>query len=332
MGIFSFKRRVLLEADDEDEDDDYTAGADSAGDDESNDDAGGDDNSGGDDDDYTAGVDGAAEDDSSDSEGGDVDLTGDDSGGDDDDYGAGADSAGDDESEDTGEGSDGGGEDSDSDSDSSDDDYTSGADSAGEDSGADGDIAEDGSDGGGEDESGEGEEGEETDAANYEDLKKIESELFSNLTPEQVNIKNEELKQRFIDIYSTIASVLLRINDIPKTDTNISSLEFVTDKLIELRDMVDYNITKAFNTRTYIENSIVYQLCLSTLNSISQIIDSTSQAEAPDEEEEQEDMSGVVFDDTSDADDPAAGADMIAVGDRMTENAKYSHVRDVKLI
>ena len=331
MGIFSYRpRRALMEADG---DDDYTSGADGAADDESNDDSGGDD-------DYTSGADGAADDESNDdSSDGDDDYTsgadgaaddesnddgGDDSNGEDeDDYTVGADGAADSSSGDSSVDSEDS-DDSSSDDGGSDDDYTSGA--------ADSSESSEGSEDEGESSDGEDGESEEGAEANYEDLKKIESELFSNLTPDQVAIKNEELKQRFIDIYTTIASVLLRINDIPKTDTNISSLEFVTDKLIELRNMVDYNITKAFNTRTYIENSIVYQLCLSTLNSISQIIDSTSDAEAPENEEEIEDTSGIIYNDDSDADDPAAGEDMIAVGDRMVENANHSYINNVKLI
>lgn len=113
----------------------------------------------------------------------------------------------------------------------------------------------------------------------FENLKKIEAELFSNLTDEQIAIKNTELKNQYIDLYTTIGRTLVRINDVTKTDDNIEILKFVTDKLLELRDMIDFNITTAFNTRTYIENNIIYQQCLSTLNAISDILSNTPSPE-----------------------------------------------------
>ena len=37
--------------------------------------------------------------------------------------------------------------------------------------------------------------------------------------------------------------------------------------------MVDFNVTTAYQTRTYIENNIIYQQCIATLNAIADIID-----------------------------------------------------------
>lgn len=105
------------------------------------------------------------------------------------------------------------------------------------------------------------------------DINKIEDELFSSLTPEQIAIKNHELKNQFIELYSIIGSTLVRINDISKTNENINVLKFITEKLLELREMVDFNVTTAYQTRTYIENNIIYQQCIATLNAIADIID-----------------------------------------------------------
>lgn len=105
------------------------------------------------------------------------------------------------------------------------------------------------------------------------DINKIEDELFSSLTPEQIAIKNHELKNQFIELYSIIGSTLVRINDISKTNENINVLKFITERLLELREMVDFNVTTAYQTRTYIENNIIYQQCIATLNAIADIID-----------------------------------------------------------
>ena len=166
----------------------------------------------------------------------------------------------------------------------------------------------DDSDGEGGDDTGEGgseettddtssEEGSENGEEDY-DLNKIEDELFSSLTPEQIAIKNHELKNQFIEVYSIIGSTLVRINDIPKSNDNINILKFVTEKLLELREMIDYNITVAYSTRTYIENNIIYQQCIATLNAIADIIDNIpnvngGESNAEKEEENKEDEKGV---------------------------------------
>ena len=141
-----------------------------------------------------------------------------------------------------------------------------------------------------------GEEGSENGEEDY-DLNKIEDELFSSLTPEQIAIKNHELKNQFIEVYSIIGSTLVRINDIPKSNDNINILKFVTEKLLELREMIDYNITIAYSTRTYIENNIIYQQCIATLNAIADIIDNIpnvngGESNAEKEEENEEDEKG----------------------------------------
>lgn len=307
MGIFyNPKIKSILEVEingekQEEETDDYTTDTETAGDDNtdtSETPASTEDN----DEDYTAGADSA---------------------GDEDDYTADVDSAGDDNdseeetsTEDTGE-----------------DDYTSGADTAGDEDSdtSDGeetdDYTADASGDGSEEESedtdtddGEENTDEETeDDFSFENLKKIESELFSSLTPEQITIKNYELKQNFISLYATIGTTLVRINDISKSDDNIETLKFITDKLLELREMIDFNITTAYDTRTFIENNIIYQQCLSTLNAISDIIASIPSPINKDEDEEYTDN---IVDDLEDSENRETSQE-INIGDKMIENTNY---------
>lgn len=307
MGIFySPKIKSILEVEingekQEEETDDYTTDTETAGDDNtdtSETHTSTEDN----DEDYTAGADSV---------------------GDEDDYTADVDSAGDDNdseeetsTEDTGE-----------------DDYTSGADTAGDEDSdtSDGeetdDYTADASGDGSEEESedtdtddGEENTDEETeDDSSFENLKKIESELFSSLTPEQITIKNYELKQNFISLYATIGTTLVRINDISKSDDNIETLKFITDKLLELREMIDFNITTAYDTRTFIENNIIYQQCLSTLNAISDIIASIPSPINKDEDEEYTDN---IVDDLEDSENKETSQE-INIGDKMIENTNY---------
>ena len=308
MGIFySPKIKSILEVEingekQEEETDDYTTDTETAGDDNTDTSETHTSTEDNDDEDYTAGADSA---------------------GDEDDYTTDVDSAGDDNdseeetsTEDTGE-----------------DDYTSGADTAGDDNTDTSDEEEtddytaDASGDGSEEESedtdtddGEENTDEETeDDSSFENLKKIESELFSSLTPEQITIKNYELKQNFISLYATIGTTLVRINDISKSDDNIESLKFITDKLLELREMIDFNITTAYDTRTFIENNIIYQQCLSTLNAISDIIASIPSPINKDEDEEYTDN---IVDDLEDSENKETSQE-INIGDKMIENTSY---------
>ena len=168
-----------------------------------------------------------------------------------------------------------------------------------------GDDTSEGDEGGEETSDSEGENSEESSEEessdeNRYDINKIENELFSSLTPEQIAIKNHELKNQFIELYSIIGSTLVRINDISKTNENINVLKFITEKLLELREMIDFNITTAYQTRTYIENNIIYQQCIVTLNAIAEIIDNIPKLDGRDdseEEESEEDKNGIPVDD-----------------------------------
>lgn len=195
-----------------------------------------------------------------------------------------------------------------------DDDYTDGVDSAGDEGDDTSTDTEGDTDS---DVDTEGEESVPGDDTSFESLKKIESELFSNLTPEQITIKNYELKQNFINLYSTIGTTLMRINDAYKSDDNIETLKFITDKLLELREMIDFNITTAYATRTYIENNIIYQQCLSTLNAISDIINSIPVPVGSEDEDKEDEQNEV-----DDLEDSENNTDINSVdfSDKMIEN------------
>ena len=74
--------------------------------------------------------------------------------------------------------------------------------------------------------------------------------------------------------------------------------------------MIDFNITTAYTTRTYIENNIIYQQCLSTLNAIADIItnlethdSNIANMKAAEEDEEEEELA--LDDDAEDGSDSA---------------------------
>lgn len=104
-----------------------------------------------------------------------------------------------------------------------------------------------------------------------DEIKQMEQELFKSVPPEQMAIKVLELKKQYLDAYNTTSNILIRVNKIIKTNDNMKILEFVTNKLIELKDLIKFYMTNTFDTKSFIENNINYQQYLSTLNTINKI-------------------------------------------------------------
>ena len=103
-------------------------------------------------------------------------------------------------------------------------------------------------------------------------LADMEKNLFSDLSPQQLAIKNNELLQNYIELYETINTVFDSINKIPKTFDNTRPLTFIADQLIDLKDMVNYCITTTYVTRTYVENMTYYKQALVVLEQINTML------------------------------------------------------------
>ena len=227
------------------------------------------------------------------------------------------DNSDDDENENFMDDSDDGGEDSTSESDDSSEDDSSEDENFMDDSGDDNSSDESGGESTDTDDNNEGEESDDY------DINKIENELFSSLTPEQIAIKNYELKNQFIELYSIIGSTLVRINDISKSNENVNVLKFITEKLLELREMIDFNITTAYQTRTYIENNIIYQQCIATLNAIAEIIDNIPKLDNKETEEEEIENKGEPVEQDEESSDTLNISDS-SMSDYQEESVDYS--------
>ena len=103
-------------------------------------------------------------------------------------------------------------------------------------------------------------------------LKSLEKDLFADLTPEQLSIKNTELLQNYIDLYDSLETIFDNVNKIPKTYTNVRAIEFVADKLVELKEMTNQVITTTYVTKTYVENLAVYKQCLLMLQQLNTML------------------------------------------------------------
>lgn len=122
-------------------------------------------------------------------------------------------------------------------------------------------------------EDGTGEEGLEGPVSTQEDpLDQAESEVFSNLKPEQFAIRIKTLKNQYKNLHSTIIDTLDQMNKLTKTSYDSNMIEFATRRLLELKDNVRDALVLSFPTRTYVENEIELQKATAAFNQIYDMI------------------------------------------------------------
>ena len=153
-----------------------------------------------------------------------------------------------------------------------------GGDASSMDQGGGDDMSEDQGDDAGEGSEGGDEEGEEgaddnseggDDAQPEDELGQAEKELFKDLKPEQVAIKERELRERFQDLYQVVAESIDKLNKVTKTTYDSNMLDLVLRQLINLKDTILHSITKAFSTRTYVQNKIELQKLATIFNALT---------------------------------------------------------------
>lgn len=107
-----------------------------------------------------------------------------------------------------------------------------------------------------------------------DEIKQAQQDVFSNLGPDQIAIKNKELKEQFITLYTDINEVIDRITVINRKSDNIAVIEFVTKKFIELRDLVKDDLLFTFDGKSYVQNQIDIHKFLSIYEALTRIIES----------------------------------------------------------
>ena len=103
-------------------------------------------------------------------------------------------------------------------------------------------------------------------------IQDLEKDIYADLNEPQMDIRNRELKQNFINLYNMIEDISERINDISKDTASIKPLEFVASKLNKLSDTISDYLTTTFTTKSYTENDINYRLFLKTVEDINNIL------------------------------------------------------------
>lgn len=106
-----------------------------------------------------------------------------------------------------------------------------------------------------------------------DELKQQEEDIYENLTPEQLDIKHKELKNRYLEMFDTTTSIIDRIGDVSVIEENLEIIKYVSNTLSSLRDMLTDYINSVYKTKSYIENLVNYNKFLAVLNGINQILE-----------------------------------------------------------
>ena len=109
--------------------------------------------------------------------------------------------------------------------------------------------------------------------APVDNFKQQEEELYNELTPEQLDIKHKELKTQFLNMYDEVVSIIDRIGDVNVAEENIGIIEYVSNTLANLKDMLSDYMNTVYKTKSYFENSINYNRFLAVLGGINKVLE-----------------------------------------------------------
>lgn len=105
------------------------------------------------------------------------------------------------------------------------------------------------------------------------ELQELQQSAFSNLSEEQLRIRSNNIKQSFIDLHNDIVDLGDRLVVVNKNEDNIASVNFVTNSLNELKEMIVDAVSDSFDTRTLVENQVLLQRFIAHYGMLVHIIE-----------------------------------------------------------
>lgn len=116
--------------------------------------------------------------------------------------------------------------------------------------------------------------GEDAEEAPVDDIKRQEEEMYSNMSPEQLDIMHRELKSRFIDIYNICTNIIERLSAVHVSEDNVPTLEYISRTLSTTKDMIVDYIDNIYKSKSYIENNVNYNKYLVIINAVNKMLES----------------------------------------------------------
>ena len=104
------------------------------------------------------------------------------------------------------------------------------------------------------------------------EIEKDEEVIFSDLKPEQMLLKNTELKQRYQELFKAVTETLTKINKVSRTSYDDTMIDFIIKKLTNLKTMITDSLVNAYPARTYLENKTELQRFTYGFNYITRLV------------------------------------------------------------
>lgn len=104
------------------------------------------------------------------------------------------------------------------------------------------------------------------------EIEKDEAIIFSDLKPEQMILKNTELKQRYQELFKAVSDTLTKINKVSRTSYDDTMIDFIVKKLTNLKTMITDSLVNAYPARTYLENKTELQRFTYGFNYITRLV------------------------------------------------------------
>ena len=113
---------------------------------------------------------------------------------------------------------------------------------------------------------------EEEEPVDNEDTRR-DKELYDSLSPQEQKERNIKQKKLFFDLYSNCDYVIDKLNNISDADLEEYGVQVrkTLSMLFDLKQMVSDYATKLYDSKSYIENDIMFNRYLSILNTVKNI-------------------------------------------------------------
>ena len=110
-------------------------------------------------------------------------------------------------------------------------------------------------------------------AGEDDEIDQLQKDVFADMTPAQIAIKDKEQKTQFITLFSDIASALERLNLVGRNSTNMRTIEFVTRKFLELKDQVKDYLVYTYDNESYTKNTFNLNRFIAIYASLIELIE-----------------------------------------------------------
>ena len=107
--------------------------------------------------------------------------------------------------------------------------------------------------------------------AEVNELVEKEKELFANITPEQMSIKDKELKTNFSKLYMDIEKIIYKCKKVSVSQENQRVFDFINKKLKETLDSINEYVYNTYSSKSYLQNLNQYNIYIIILKNIEKL-------------------------------------------------------------